>query len=175
MEKNCLHCGNTFTPKNAKGVYCSDKCRVYGNRKGSAPKQEPPIPPVTVTMPTAEPGRTIKVNKSKQYKPKKEKAPTAAKVAKERGMVKTHPSPDQPGIVQYEMPTYQSPEVEGSSEPTQEIPKSKMVEYAKKAIKDSETAYDRLYQPGDPKENTGNFFLKYGFMTYEEVENNSKS
>lgn len=35
--KQCLFCGKEFEPKNPKGVYCSDKCRVYANR-GYKPK-----------------------------------------------------------------------------------------------------------------------------------------
>lgn len=30
--KKCKRCGNEFTPKNPKGKFCSDKCRVYWNR-----------------------------------------------------------------------------------------------------------------------------------------------
>jgi hypothetical protein len=30
--KKCKHCGKEYQPKNPKGKYCSDKCRVYGNR-----------------------------------------------------------------------------------------------------------------------------------------------
>lgn len=28
----CLYCKTEFNPKNKKGIYCSNKCRVYGNR-----------------------------------------------------------------------------------------------------------------------------------------------
>lgn len=31
--KKCLQCGSEFEPKNPKGKFCSDKCRVYWNRK----------------------------------------------------------------------------------------------------------------------------------------------
>ena len=31
--KKCNHCGKDFEPKNPKGKYCSDKCRVYASRK----------------------------------------------------------------------------------------------------------------------------------------------
>jgi len=29
----CLHCGNGFTPKNKKAIYCCDKCRNYANKE----------------------------------------------------------------------------------------------------------------------------------------------
>lgn len=32
-SKSCINCGDGFTPKNPKGIYCSDRCRVAGNRK----------------------------------------------------------------------------------------------------------------------------------------------
>ncbi len=30
--KKCLRCQKDFEPKNPKGKFCSDKCRVYWNR-----------------------------------------------------------------------------------------------------------------------------------------------
>ncbi len=34
----CLNCGNDFNPKNPKGKYCSDRCKVAYNRKKNASK-----------------------------------------------------------------------------------------------------------------------------------------
>ena len=31
--KKCKRCGKDFTPKNPKGKFCSDKCRVYFGRE----------------------------------------------------------------------------------------------------------------------------------------------
>lgn len=31
--KKCSYCGKDFEPKNPKGKFCSDKCRVYFSRK----------------------------------------------------------------------------------------------------------------------------------------------
>lgn len=31
--KKCKYCHKEFEPKNPKGKFCSDKCRVYWNRK----------------------------------------------------------------------------------------------------------------------------------------------
>lgn len=33
--KKCKHCEKEFKPKNPKGKFCSDKCRVYFSRKKS--------------------------------------------------------------------------------------------------------------------------------------------
>ena len=51
--KKCINCAIEFTPKNPKGKCCSDKCRVYWNRKKatqSAVKQLLPPPKITTTM-----------------------------------------------------------------------------------------------------------------------------
>ena len=39
-QKNCANCNNLFIPKNAKGIYCSDKCRVAGHRSKENLKSE---------------------------------------------------------------------------------------------------------------------------------------
>lgn len=40
MKKKCEYdeCGKEFTPKNPKGRFCSDKCRVYAGRKNKNKK-----------------------------------------------------------------------------------------------------------------------------------------
>lgn len=32
MVKNCKKCGGEFEPKNPKGKFCSNKCKVYWHR-----------------------------------------------------------------------------------------------------------------------------------------------
>lgn len=47
--KNCKQCGKEFEPKNPKGVFCSDKCRVYYNRKRKVKFEESRIFAATQT------------------------------------------------------------------------------------------------------------------------------
>jgi len=37
--KKCIKCGGEFEPKNPKGRFCSDKCRVYWNRGKNKPQE----------------------------------------------------------------------------------------------------------------------------------------
>ena len=39
----CLNCDTEFTPKNPKGKYCSDRCKVAYNRKKNASKIDHPV------------------------------------------------------------------------------------------------------------------------------------
>lgn len=38
--KNCKYCDREFEPKNPKGKFCSDKCRVYFSRKPKEPEKK---------------------------------------------------------------------------------------------------------------------------------------
>lgn len=47
--KKCKHCGIDFEPKNPKGKFCSDKCRVYNNRTVKQPIKIDYTPPMITT------------------------------------------------------------------------------------------------------------------------------
>lgn len=63
MEKECLFCETKFTPKNPKGKFCSDKCKVaYGrkNKGQNVPQKQaaassPAVIKKEVTKPAAAP------------------------------------------------------------------------------------------------------------------------
>lgn len=60
--KKCRHCGKEFQPKNPKGVFCSDRCRVYHGRGVSTkPPKEKPIP-----VKPADPKKKDLIEKPKQ-------------------------------------------------------------------------------------------------------------
>lgn len=49
--KECLYCKMEFVPKKPKAIYCSNKCRTYGNRKANAISS---VEIVTVTLKSGE-------------------------------------------------------------------------------------------------------------------------
>lgn len=51
MEKDCLNCETKFTPKNPKGKFCSDKCKVAYSRKNKSAKSSISKPAVEKEKP----------------------------------------------------------------------------------------------------------------------------
>lgn len=47
FKKSCEKCGEPFTPKNNKGKFCSDKCRVYSGREKDELKSDIVFTPIT--------------------------------------------------------------------------------------------------------------------------------
>ena len=48
MEKECLHCETKFTPKNPKGKFCSDRCKVAYSRKNKGQNVAQKEPAVSI-------------------------------------------------------------------------------------------------------------------------------
>lgn len=67
--KKCKHCGKEFEPKNPKGKFCSDKCRVYASR---AVKSEKPIIDYTPQLPATSAENSKKFNEAFQEAFKKQ-------------------------------------------------------------------------------------------------------